>query len=117
MGNLTPGEIITLAIGGILALAGAVSTIGSAVEKIVKVVKAAKAPEQQQNAEIDDIKTRLDKLERNLLTDEKQIKDAKECNHVLTKGMLALLEHGINGNNIDQMRDAKNGVEAYLINH
>lgn len=117
MGNLSPGEIITLVIGGILALAGAVSTIGSAVEKVVKVVKAAKAPEQQQNAEINDIKTRLDKIETKLENDKKQIEDAKECNHVLTKGMLALLEHGINGNNIDQMRDAKNGVEAYLINH
>lgn len=117
METLSPGEIITLVIGGILALAGAVSTIGSAVEKIAKVVRVAKAPEQQQNAEIEEIKDRLDKVERKLENDKKQIADAKECNHVLTKGMLALLEHGINGNNIDQMRDAKNGVEAYLINH
>lgn len=117
MGSLTSGEIITLVIGGILALAGAVSTIGSAVEKIVKVVKAAKAPEQQQNQEINEIKKRLDKVEHKLDNDKIQIDDAKECNHVLTKGMLALLEHGINGNNIEQMRDAKKGVEAYLINH
>lgn len=113
MENLTPALII----GGILALAGAISTIGTAVEKIVKVVRAAKAPAQQQNAEIEEIKDRLDKVERKLENDKEQIADAKECNHVLTKGMLALLEHGINGNNIDQMRDAKNGVEAYLINH
>lgn len=117
MGSLTPGEILTLAIGGILALAGAVSTIGSAVEKISKAVKVARAPEQRQDSEIDEIKKRLTTLESSLVKDEKQLKDAKECNHVLTKGMLALLEHGINGNNIDQMRDAKNGVEAYLINH
>lgn len=117
MGNLSQGEIITLVIGGILALAGAISTIGGAVEKIVKFVRVTKAPEQQQNAEIEEIKDRLDKVERKLENDKKQIADAKECNHVLTKGMLALLEHGINGNNIDQMRDAKNGVEAYLINH
>lgn len=117
MGSLSPGEIIAFTIGGILALAGAISTIGGAVEKIVKVVRAAKAPEQQQNAEIEEIKKRLDKVESKLDNDKIQIDDAKECNHVLTKGMLALLEHGINGNNIDQMRDAKNGVEAYLINH
>lgn len=117
MENLTVGEIVTLLIGGILALAGAVSTVGGAVEKIAKAVRVAKAPEQAQNAEIDDIKQRLDKVERKLENDHLQINDAKECNHVLTKGMLALLEHGINGNNIDQMRDAKNGVEAYLINH
>lgn len=117
MGNLTPGEIVTLVIGGLLALSGAVSTVLGAAEKIAKVVKVAKAPEQQQNAEIEDIKQRLKNVEEKLANDKMQIADAKECNHVLTKGMLALLEHGINGNNIDQMRDAKNGVEAYLINH
>lgn len=117
MENFSPGEIVTLVIGGILALSGAVSTIGGAVEKIAKAVRVAKAPEQMQNAEIDELKKRLDKVEVWLANDKKQIADAKECNHVLTKGMLALLEHGINGNNIDQMRDAKNGVEAYLINH
>jgi ribulose kinase len=117
MWEFSPGEIVTLVIGGILALAGAISTIGAAVEKIVKVVGAAKAPEQQQNAEIQEIKDRLDKVERKLDNDKIQIADSKECNHVLTQGMLALLEHGINGNNIDQMREAKKGVETYLINH
>lgn len=117
MGSLSPGEIITLVIGGILALSGAVSTVGGAIEKIAKAIRVAKAPEQAQNEEINDIKERLKKVESKLENDKKAIADAKECNHVLTKGMLALLEHGINGNNIDQMRDAKNGVEAYLINH
>lgn len=117
MENLSAGEILALAIGGILAFCGAVSTVGGAIEKIVKAFRAVKAPEQAQNAEIDEIKTRLDKIENKLENDKKAIADAKECNHVLTKGMLALLEHGINGNNIDQMRDARNGVEAYLINH
>ena len=113
MENLTLGGVITL----VLALAGAVSTIGSAVEKIVKATKAVRAPEQRQNDEIAEIKERLDKLESRQKKDESQIEAGKECNRVLTKGMLALLEHGINGNNIDQMRDAKNDVEAYLINH
>lgn len=117
MGSLTPGEIIALAIGGILALCGGVTTVGGAVEKIYKAIRAMKAPERAQNEEIEEIKDRLSELEEAQKKDEKQLKDAKECNHVLTKGMLALLEHGINGNNIDQMRDAKNGVEAYLINH
>lgn len=117
MVGLTVGEIVTLLIGGILALAGAVSTVGGAVEKIAKAVRVAKAPEQAQNAEIEEIKERLNKLESSQRKDERQIQASTECNRVLTKGMLALLEHGINGNNIDQMRDAKNDVEAYLINH
>lgn len=101
----------------ILAVASAIVLISNAGEKIINAIKAAKAPEQRQNKEIKEIKDRLVKVEEGLRKEKEQIADAKECNHVLTKGMLALLEHGINGNNIDQMRDAKNGVEAYLINH
>lgn len=101
----------------VLAVASAIVLLSNCAEKIANAVKVAKAPEQKQNDEIHDIKVRLDKIENKLENDKKQIADAKECNHVLTKGMLALLEHGINGNNIDQMRDAKQGVEAYLINH
>lgn len=101
----------------VLAAASAFVLLANCAEKIVNAVKVAKAPEQKQNDEIDDIKGRLKKVEEKLENDQKRIDDAKACNHVLTKGMLALLEHGINGNNIDQMRDAKNGVEAYLINH
>ena len=101
----------------VLAAASAIVLLSNAVEKIVKAVKAAKAPEDKQNTRLDGIEKRLDRVEREILTEEKQIKDAKECNHVLTKGMLALLEHGINGNNIDQMKDAKADVNAYLINH
>lgn len=100
-----------------LAIASAVVLLSNAAEKILKIIKAAKAPERQQNAEIEDIKARLVKLENSLVKDEKQIKDSKECNHVLTKGMLALLDHGINGNNITQMKEARGDVETYLINH
>lgn len=114
---MTPGELLVLAFGGLLALAAIVSMVGGAVEKVAKIVKAARAPENQQNAEIEELKKRLSKLERNLGKDEVQIADAKECNRVLTLGMLALLEHGINGNNIEQMQKAKAGVEDYLINH
>ena len=101
----------------ILAAASAIVLISNALEKIVMAVKAAKAPEKRQNDEISDIKDRLKKVEVKLENDNKQIAVIREGNHVLTKGMFALLEHGINGNNIDQMRDAKHDVEEYLINH
>lgn len=115
--NMTPGDLLVLAFGGLLALATIVSTVGGAVEEIVKLRKAAKAPEDQQNAEIKELKDRVDRLELSLQKDEKHIKAARECNRVLTIGMLALLDHGINGNNIEQMQNAKAGVEAYLTSY
>ena len=101
----------------ILAVASAIVLISNAVEKIIKAFKAAKAPETSQNKKISDLEDRVKKVEEKLESDKKQIAVIREGNHVLTKGMFALLEHGINGNNIDQMRDAKHDVEEYLINH
>lgn len=101
----------------VLAAASAIVLLSNAAEKIVKAVKVAKAPEKRQDNEIEGIKTRLDKVEKELSLDEKHLKDVRECNHVITKGVLALLDHGINGNNIDQMKDARHDVETYLINH
>ena len=101
----------------ILAGASAIVLLSNAAEKIIRAVKAVKAPEEKQNADIEDIKDRLTKVETKLSSDDQRIKDAKECNHVLTKGMLALLDHGINGNNVNQMKAARQDVEAYLINH
>ena len=101
----------------ILAVASAVVLLSNAAEKIIKAVKAAKAPENAQNEKIAELESRLQKVENKLENDKKQIADIREGNHVLTKGMFALLEHGINGNNIAQMKAAKNDVEEYLIHH
>ena len=101
----------------ILAVASAIVLISNAIEKIIKAVKVAKAPETAQNERISDLEDRVKKVEDKLESDKKQIAVIREGNHVLTKGMFALLEHGINGNNIDQMKDAKHDVEEYLINH
>lgn len=101
----------------ILSVASAIVLLSNAAEKIVVAAKAAKAPETAQNKKISELEDRLKKVETQLGQDKKQIEDSKNCNHVLTKGMLALLDHGINGNNIDQMKDARHDVETYLINH
>ena len=101
----------------ILAAASAVVLISNAFEKVYKAVKAAKAPENAQNKRISEIEGRLDKIETEMQKDEKQLSDARECNRVITKGVLALLDHGINGNNIDQMNEARQEVNQYLINH
>ena len=117
LGKAAGGGDMTEAWTIILAAASAIVLISNAAEKIIKAVKVAKAPEERQNAEIEEIKDRLTKVETKLTNDDQRIKDARDCNHVLTKGMLALLDHGINGNNVNQMKAARQDVEAYLINH
>lgn len=101
----------------ILAIASAIVLLSNAAEKIVNAFKVAKAPEVRQDKTIEDHETRIKKLEEWVEKEKLQVKDIREGNRVITRGMLALLEHGINGNNIEQMQEARNGVEEYLINH
>lgn len=101
----------------VLAAASAIVLISNAAEKIVKAVKAAKAPETAQNQKLGELENRIKKVEDKLENDKRQIADIRDGSHVLTKGMLALLEHGINGNNVEQMKEARHDVNEYLINH
>lgn len=101
----------------VLAAASAIVLISNALEKIVKAVKAAKAPETAQNKKLGELENRIKKVEDKLENDKRQIADIRDGSHVLTKGMLALLEHGINGNNVEQMKEARHDVNEYLINH
>lgn len=111
-----PFETAGLIVGGLLALAGAVSTIGGAVEKIAKAVKVAKAPNDQQNQRLTDLEDRMAKVEDKLDNDKKHLDSIDAGNRVTQLALLALLDHGIDGNNIDQMQHAKEELQNHLIN-
>lgn len=124
MGDLTPGEIFAILCGLLLAAAGAVNTVGSAVEKIAKARKAAQAPNEAQNQRLHELEEYRKELEdwrkevnRKLNNDNDQLLAVNECMRVLLQGQLALLDHGIDGNNIKQMQDAKEVLQHHLINN
>ena len=116
MGNLTPGQVAALAVGLLLAAAGAVNTLGSAGEKIVKIWRAAKAPNDQQDDRLEKLEARMDKVENMLGNDNKRFENMDSSNRVTQQALLALLDHGIDGNNIEQMQHAKEALQTHLIN-
>ncbi len=123
MGDLTPGEIFALLCGLVLAAAGAINTVGSALEKIAKARKAAQAPNEEQDRRLraleDWRKETMDwrkDVERKLRNDNDQLQTVNECLRVILQGQLALLDHGLDGNNIKQMQDAKEVLQHHLIN-
>lgn len=133
MENLSPGAIVLLVIGGLLAVSGFINQTGSALEKIVKAWKAAKAPNEAQDTRLDDLEAwrkemeaanlpaRVDGLEtwkteaRGMLANDKrqlvEIHDGMRVSHL---AQLALLDHALNGNNVSQMQDAKDALQKYL---
>jgi hypothetical protein len=116
MENLSLGEIVLIVVGAILALAGFISSVGGAVEKIVKVVKTAKAPADNREERITALENWRKTVDRKLDNDQRHFESIDASNRVTQVALLALLDHGIDGNNIDQMQHAKDELQTHLIN-
>ena len=100
----------------LLAAASAIVLLSNAIEKIIKAVKTAKAPVEQHNKRIDDLEKRMDSVEKGQIKNEDHLTAVDDSNRVTQLALLALLDHGIDGNNIDQMRHAKEELQTHLIN-
>ena len=113
---------------GILSLLSLIVLIGNAADRVAKFWKALRAPNEELRKELDEMKEWRENLEEDgPMKDwrkgvDKQL--AETCTtvqsfdsayHVLFQTLLALLDHGIDGNNISQMEAAKKAVQNYLI--
>ena len=58
----------------------------------------------------------LEEVDTFLATDKKRLDSLEEGNRATQRALLALLDHGIDGNNIKQMQDAKEALQSHLIN-
>ena len=112
MGDFTPAQVVAT----ILAVASAIVLLANAGEKIVKAVQAAKAPNVKQDERIDKLEERMDAAEKKLDNDKRHFDSIDASNRVTQLALLALLDHGIDGNNIDQMQHAKEELQTHLIN-
>lgn len=98
----------------VVGLPGAINTIGSAIEKIAKAKKAVEAPNAAQDARIDALEKRMDKLERHRENDKKELEAIREYNRISALAQIALLDHGLDGNNIKPMQNAKDELNHWL---
>jgi hypothetical protein len=100
----------------LLAAASAVVLLANAVEKIVKAVQAAKAPNAAQDARLDALEEWQKGVDRMLTADKNHLDSIDEGNRATQRALLALLDHGIDGNNVKQMQEAKAALQNHLIN-
>lgn len=115
MENLTPWEVCVVVVGAILALAAAINTLGSAAEKISKARQAAQAPNKDQDERLDALEAWRKEVDRKLNNDKMQLEEIHKGLRASYQAQLALLDHGIDGNNIKQMQDAKTVLQQHLI--
>lgn len=112
MGNISPATLWTI----ILAAASAFVLLANAVEKIAKARKAWNAPNTQQDERLDNLETWRAEVDRKLTSDHDHLSAIDHGNRVTQRALLALLDHGIDGNNIEQMQHAKEELQEHLIN-
>ena len=115
--DLTPWQIAVLAWGLCLSGAQAISIIGNAVEKLTKLRRAAAAPNEEQNKRLDELERRMDEAEAKLGRDFAAFRSLEESTAVTQRALLALLGHGLHGNNVEEMAGAEKELKEYLTNH
>ena len=100
----------------ILAAASAVVLLSNASEKIIRAVRAAKAPNAKQDERLTELEAWRKEVDGKLNHDHERFGDLDAGNRVTQRAILALLDHGIDGNNIEQMQHAKEELQNHLIN-
>ena len=110
MGNLTWTELCAAFLG----LCSAIVLIANAYEKISKARQAMKAPNAQQDKRLDELEAWRKVVDGKLDRDHDRFVSLDEGMQVTQRALLALLDHGLDGNNVKQMQDAKSGLQSYL---
>ena len=112
MENIT-AETVWAVVGGILA---AIVLIGNAAEKIAKGVGALRAPNVNQDKRLADLEARQTKTDEYLRQDKERLESIEKSNAVTQRALLALLGHGLHGNNVEQMQASETELQNHLIN-
>lgn len=100
----------------IVMVIGLILTVLNITDKIISLRKTAKEPEEEQNRRLDKLETSVAQMKTYLSSDNERIKTMESGNRVMLHAMSALLAHGIDGNNTENLIRAKEELDEYLIN-
>lgn len=108
----------TMQIGApeVVMFIGVVLTILNIADKTISLRKVAKEPEEEQNRRLDKLEASVSQIKTYLSSDNERIKTMESGNRVMLHAMSALLAHGIDGNNTENLVRAKEELDEYLIN-
>lgn len=97
-----------------VACAGII-TIGGAGTIIVGLYKWAKKPDDDRDDRLKRHDEMLDSDNKRLKELEKEQAEMKEAQSVLMKSILALMSHAIDGNHLEELENARNNMQEYLL--
>ena len=94
---------------------GLILTILNIIDRSSLLKEKAKAPQKEMEIRINALEDKVDRLNTYLTNDNARIENLEEGGRVLLKSLGALLSHGIDGNNVQEMKAAKEELNEYLI--
>ena len=80
----------------------------SAIYGVYKIIKELKKPS-------DDLKEEVDRHATLLDTDNKRLQEIESSNKMILQTLLAIINHDITGNGIDNLKDKRDKLQQYLI--
>jgi hypothetical protein len=98
-----------------LAVCAGVTCIATAASWINKAWHAARAPDDQQDARIKALEVKTQSYDGYFANDKKRLDTLEEGTRVTQRALLALLAHGIDGNEVAGLKAAKDELQQYLI--
>ena len=102
--------------GFILAVCGGITCIAAAVAVVANAINKMKAPNRAQDVRLDEHEQWLKKHDAMLDNDNKRLGNLEKSSNLTMKALLALLQHGIDGNDVAGMKRVKEELSEYLIN-
>lgn len=119
---ITPQDVVNT----ILAVCGAIITISAALTIILKAVRAMREPDKKQNERITALEDQVEAIEDRLKLGNKRFEadaekvgelevNMKESVMVIIETLQALTAHAIDGNNTQELKEARKRLTEYLI--
>lgn len=109
--TITPAQIVQL----FLWFCGAITAVGAAITVLAKAWSKIKAPSKKIEERLSAVEKKLDEHQDYFSNDNERLDIIEEGNKVTQRALLALLSHGIDGNDVEGMRKAKAELQDYLI--
>ena len=98
-----------------MVICGGITCIGGAVAVLSRWHDKAKAPEMSQNGRILALEIEMQNVKAMLERDNKRLMELENGMKAITKGLIAVLNANISGDNKEQMQDALTALNHYLI--
>lgn len=111
---------ITITVETLLKIMGVIITLGGATAVISRWLSPFKILRQNvenkvDRADFDELKKRFDTIESYQRRDHKQLETVELGNEKICKGILAIMDHELTGNSVENLRKTKVELQNYLI--